>query len=168
RFLNTILYRIRTGVQWNHLPREFGDDSTVHRWFQRWCKEGIFEKIWVVLLDQCEELGGVDWEWQSVDGRMGKARFGGDKVGKNPTDRGKPGTKISLAAEAGGRPLGLAISAANVHDTKLLAETLDAIVVARPQPSSEAPQHLCLDKAYDNPTGHEATKQEAMCRIFAE
>lgn len=48
------------------------------------------------------------------------------------------------------------IAGANVHDTKLLAETLDAIVVERPAPSAEAPQHLCLDKGYDNPTGHEA------------
>jgi putative transposase len=46
------------------------------------------------------------------------------------------------------------IAGANVHDTKLLAATLAAIVVERPQPTAEAPQHLCLDKGYDNPTGH--------------
>jgi putative transposase len=28
-------------------------------------------------------------------------------------------------------------------------------VVERPQPTEERPQHLCLDKGYDNPTGHE-------------
>lgn len=156
--LNAIIYRIRSGVQWNHLPKELGDDSTAHRWFQRWCKDGIFKKIWAILLEQCDELGGVDWQWQSADGRMGKARFGGDKVGRNPTDRGKPGTKISLATEAGGRPLGITIAGANVHDTKLLGETLDAIVVSRPEPSTEAPQHLCLDKGYDNPTGHAAVE----------
>jgi putative transposase len=36
-----------------------------------------------------------------------------------------------------------------------LAATLEAIVVERPQPTAEAPQHLCLDKGYDNPTGRE-------------
>ena len=46
------------------------------------------------------------------------------------------------------------IAGANRHDTKLLQATLDAIIVARPQPTAERPQHLCLDKAYDNPTGH--------------
>jgi putative transposase len=51
--------------------------------------------------------------------------------------------------------LGAAIAGANVHDTKLLADTLEAIVVARPQPTEKTPQHLCLDKGYDNPTGHE-------------
>ena len=50
------------------------------------------------------------------------------------------------------------IAGANVHDTKLLAATLDAIVVERPEPTSEQPQHLCLDKGYDNPTGHQAAQ----------
>ena len=57
--------------------------------------------------------------------------------------------------EAAGGPLGAAIAGANVHDTKLLAATLAAMVVARPQPTKEMPQHLCLDKGDDNPTGHE-------------
>ena len=42
-----------------------------------------------------------------------------------------------------------------MHDTKLLAATIEAIVVERPDPV-EYPQHLCLDKAYDNPTGQKA------------
>jgi putative transposase len=66
--------------------------------------------------------------------------------------------KRSLLVEAGGGPLGLAVAGANVHDTKLLATTVDAIVVARPQPTPERPQHLCLDKAYDNPTGWAAVQ----------
>jgi len=36
-----------------------------------------------------------------------------------------------------------------------LAATLEAILVIRPQPIEEASQHLCLDKGYDNLTGHE-------------
>jgi len=63
--------------------------------------------------------------------------------------------KRSLLVEAEGGPLGAAMAGANVHDTKLLADTLEAIVVARPQPTEETPQHLCLDKGDDNPTGHE-------------
>ena len=51
----------------------------------------------------------------------------------------------------------MAIAGANVHDTKLLAETVASIVVDRPEPTEEAAQHLCLDKAYDNPTGREAS-----------
>lgn len=63
--------------------------------------------------------------------------------------------KRSLVVDARGGPLGATIAGANVHDTKLLATTLEAIVMERPQPTAEQPQHLCLDKGYDNPTGHE-------------
>jgi putative transposase len=50
----------------------------------------------------------------------------------------------------------LTVAGANVHDTKLLESTLEAIVVAPPEPCEDEPQHLCLDKAYDNPTGDAA------------
>jgi putative transposase len=43
-----------------------------------------------------------------------------------------------------------------VPDAQLLAETIDAVIVGRPDPE-EVPQHLCLDKGYDNPRGREAT-----------
>jgi putative transposase len=59
-----------------------------------------------------------------------------------------------VIVEANGGPLGVALAGANVHDTKLLEKTIDAIVVDRPEPTQEKPQHLCLDKGYDNPTGH--------------
>lgn len=147
---------MRTGCQWDRLPERFGDDSSVHRWFQRWNKNGVMEKVWAVMVAGCEELGGVHWEWQSADGAMGKARFGGDEVGPNPTDRGKKGTKRSVIADEQGGPLGAVIAGADVHDTKLLAGTIESIVVERPDVTGEAPQHLCLDKAYDNPTGREA------------
>ena len=38
---------------------------------------GVFDRIWAVLLETCEDLGGCDWEWQAADGAMRKARFGG-------------------------------------------------------------------------------------------
>ena len=67
--------------------------------------------------------------------------------------------KTSVLVEAAGGPLAAVVAPANVHDTKLLEATLEAIVVERPQPTVEAPQHLCLDKGYDNPTGRRATEQ---------
>jgi len=62
--------------------------------------------------------------------------------------------KRSLLVEADGGPLAVVVAGANVRDDKLLAATLDAVVVQRPEPTEEVPQHLCLDKGYDNrPTG---------------
>jgi putative transposase len=91
RVLNGIICRLRTGCQWNQLPTQFGDDSTVHRHFQRWCELGIFERIWAVLVQACDALGGVDWPWQAAAAALGNARMGGDLGGRNPTDRGNKG-----------------------------------------------------------------------------
>jgi putative transposase len=62
------------------LPKQFGDDSSVHRAFQRWERLKIFDHIWATLLTDCAELGGVNWEWQAADTAMGKARLGGTSL----------------------------------------------------------------------------------------
>lgn len=154
---DAIIFRLRSGCQWNRLPWEYPDDSSVHRTFQRWVRLGIFERLWAVVQEQCEDLGGCDWEWQAADGWLGKARMGGGAVGPNPTDRAKPGVKRSLLVEADGGPLAITIAGANVPDAQLLARTIDAIVLERPAPEPDFPQHLCLDKGFDNDTGWEAT-----------
>ena len=60
-------------------------------------------------------------------------------MGKNPTDRGKKGTKQSVLVEGDGGPLGAVIAAANVNDHLLLRETIEAIVIERPEPTPQAP-----------------------------
>jgi putative transposase len=84
RALNGIIFRMRSGCQWEQLPRKFGPKSTVHDWFQRWCQGGVLKRLWEELVKECDELGAVDWQWQSADGRLGKARFGGEKGGQEP------------------------------------------------------------------------------------
>jgi putative transposase len=83
---------------------------------------------------------------------------GGKNTGKNPTDRGKKGTKKSVLTDGDGGPLGVVIAGANVVEQKVLKATIEAIVVERPDPS-EVEQHLSLDKAYDNPNGRQAASE---------
>jgi putative transposase len=85
--MDAIIFRIRTGCQWNHIPRVYGDDSTIHRTFQHWREIGLFPQLWALLIEECEEFGLVDWAWQAADSAMGKARLGGDEVGPNPKRR---------------------------------------------------------------------------------
>jgi putative transposase len=54
-----------------------------------------------------------------------------------------------LLTEGHGVPLGLAVAGANRHDMKLVRETIDSLIVARPAPTADQPQGLCLDKGYD-------------------
>lgn len=89
RALDGIIYILRTGGQWNVLPKEFGDDSSVHRTLQRWVKNNIFNRILAALIGRCDDLGQIDWRWQSADGAMVKARFGGMMSAQTPRIAGK-------------------------------------------------------------------------------
>ena len=80
-------------------------------------------------------------------------------MGKNPTDRGKRGTKKSVLTDGDGGPLGVVIAGANVLERRMLRGTIEAIVVDRPEPTADEPQNLSLDKGYDNPAGREAASE---------
>jgi putative transposase len=54
-----------------------------------------------------------------------------------------------VLTEGQGIPIAVVVAGANRHDMKLLADTLDAVVVERPEPTEAAPQHVCLDRGYD-------------------
>ena len=58
RILNGNILRMRTGCHWNRLPKELGDASTIYRAFQSWVALGMLERIWAVLVEECEELAG--------------------------------------------------------------------------------------------------------------
>lgn len=95
-----IVYVLRTGCQWKALPREFGSASSVPKYFQVWQRSGFFVRMWRARLAEYDGLHGIAWEWQSIDGAMGKAPLATECVGPNPTDRGK---KRAQAQPAGGR-----------------------------------------------------------------
>jgi putative transposase len=156
-----MIYVLRTGIQWNALPKEMGASSTVHERFQEWERAGLFERLWEEELAHYDELEGIEWEWQAMDGAMSKAPLGkgasGEATGNNPTDRAKMGTKRSMLTDGAGIPLAVAVEGANRHDSKLLVATLDGLMVARPVAELEeeeaaecSEQHLCLDAAYDS------------------
>jgi hypothetical protein len=91
RVRHGIMFRLRTGGPWHQRPQRWGDDRTGHRPFQPWCQRGLLARSGAVRGDSCDEVGGVDGAWQAADTAMGKARMGGDRVGRTPTDRGQKG-----------------------------------------------------------------------------
>ena len=98
--LNGIIYQMRSGCQWNYLPQEFGDDSTIHRWFQRWVEGGVFFQVWALLIEHCDVLRGVEWKWQAADGSLGKARFGGQILAPIPQIERKTAPKRTCSSRA--------------------------------------------------------------------
>lgn len=147
-----ILYVLRTGCQWNALPKDqFGAGSSVHGYFRRWIESGFFLALWMAGLTDYDEIKGIDWEWQSTDGAMTKAPLAQETVGPNPTDRGKNGSKRHVVTDGRGVPLALVTTGANRHDVSQLELLLDSYVIPRPDVTLDRLQHLCGDKAFDSP-----------------
>ena len=89
QIFSAIVYVLRTGCQWKALPKSFGSASAIHKHFQCWRKQGFFLAIWQAGLAEYDDLEGIAWEWQSIDGTQGKAPLAQEAVGNNPTDRVK-------------------------------------------------------------------------------
>jgi transposase len=85
---------------------------------------------------------------------------GGKDNGPNPTDRAKPGVKDHLLTDGRGVPLSVVVTAANVNDGPMLPALVNNYAVVRPPPSSKQVQHLCLDAAFDNASGHRVVMEE--------
>jgi transposase len=101
-----IVYVLRTGCQWKALPFErFGSASAIHKRFLEWEKAGFFEALWKAGLAEYEDMQGIAWAWQSIDGAMMKAPLAQEAVGPNPTDRGKKRQQAPLAGGRSWRPV---------------------------------------------------------------
>ncbi len=86
--MTAIAYVLRTGCQWKALPRSLGAASTVHDRFQAWREARVFARLWQAGLLLYEELKGLEWEWQAMDGAMTKAPLGGE-TGGQASDRSR-------------------------------------------------------------------------------
>ena len=90
QIFEAIMYVLRTGCQWKALPKErFGSGSAIHTHFMNWMHAGFFVALWRAGLAEYDEMEGIAWSWQSIDGAMIKAPLAQEAVGRNPTDRGK-------------------------------------------------------------------------------
>jgi len=147
--VNGILYVLRTGCQWKSMPKEwFGASSSLHAYFQTWQQQGVWRRVFQVLLRYYDQVCHIQWRWQALDSKSVAAPLGGQKTGKNPTDRGKLGSKRHILTDARGAPLAVVVSGANAHDLTCALAVLDAVAVKRPQRTYRV-HHLCADKAYD-------------------
>ena len=81
RAMSGILYRLRTGCQWDAIPSEFGSRSTCYRRFCEWTAAGVFKMMYVEMLLYYDEQRGIDWAWASLDSATVKAPKGGDSPG---------------------------------------------------------------------------------------
>ncbi len=141
------------GAKWKDLPRRFGTKSTVHRWFQKWVTEGVFENV-MQAAGRCVEKGeGYRVYECHIDGTFCKARGGGDGIGC--TKAGK-GVKIMVIVDARGLPMAVDTMSATPHESQLVQRMFDFML------SSRMPERLIGDKAYDSDRLDEALAEQGI------
>jgi Transposase DDE domain len=123
-------------------------DRTIRRRVKQWAALGVAEQAHALALEAYDRMIGLGLGELSVDGCLTKAPCRADTAGRSPVDRGKQGTKRSVAADAGGVPLGIVAAGANRHDAPLLGPTLAAVT----QQVGALPQdvNVHLDRGYDS------------------
>jgi putative transposase len=155
--INGIWHVLWTGCQWKSIPRGWFhvSSSVLHERFQTWREEGLFDKLFMVMVRYYAREQHIAWKFQSIDSKACPAPLGGEETGKNPTDRAKLGSKIHLLVDERGAPLAIYVTGANQNDKWFAKELVMSIVVKRPY----SEQHFCADKAYDSADVHVSIKQ---------
>ncbi len=123
------------------LPQSYPNYKTVHRRFQKWCRNEVLRKILTDLANTLREQGEIDERESFIDATFAMAKGGGNEIGK--TKRGK-GVKIMGIVDKNGLPLAVCTHAANHHEVTLVQLTFDFYMI------EAKPEKLIGDKAYDS------------------
>lgn len=115
-----MMWIARTGVQWRHLPDEYGKWNSVFRRYRRWGTTGLFDVIFETLAG----LAGRDTAADMIDSTVVRAHHcavgikGTQQTEALGRSRGGFSTKLHARCDARGLPLGFALTSGQAHDVQ--------------------------------------------------
>jgi transposase len=163
--LTGILFVLKTGIPWEDLPSELGGGCAMTCWrrLQRWQEQGVWFRLYQLLLTNLDEDGKIEGARAAVDSLFARAFGGVEDSGPNPTARGRPGVKQHILVDAQGLPLSGDVTPANVPESKELMPLVDS---AGPLDEAGDPQHrpekLYGDRAYDSEPQREELRKRGI------
>lgn len=163
--LTGILFVLKTGIPGEDLPVEMGCGCGMTCWrrLRDWQQQGVWFRLYQVLLDRLEATDTIDWARAAVDSTFARAFGGVEDSGKNPTDRGRPGLKQHVLVDGQGIPLAGDVTPANVPEIKELLPLVDTCgpldEAGEPQ---RRPEEIDGDRAYASEPHREELRQRGM------
>ena len=152
--LTGIIFVLKSGIPWEMLPRELGCGSGMTCWrrLRDWQEAGVWERLHRALLDRLGEptaSTGAAPAWTAPASRQ----KGGRRDRPEPDGSRQTGHEAPPCGRPAGIPLAVLLTGANVHDSMVFEDVLDAIApIKRPRGRPrKRPAKLHADKAYDSP-----------------
>lgn len=99
-FIEAILFRIRTGCPWLHLPKEFGNSNSIFKKYNRWSQNNKLMNIFKLFSKH------ADKEWGFIDGSHVRAHQHSAVIKNQDISKsiGGNSSKIHLAVDANVNP----------------------------------------------------------------
>jgi len=171
KVLTGIIFVLKTGIPWEDLPQEMGCGCGMSclNYLKAWQRAGVWGRLHQVFLSDLQEADAIDWERAAVDSSHARALGGGEESGKNPTDRGKLGTKHHILTDAQGLPLAVTATGSNVPDVNELEHLVDAVppVGGKVGHPRQRPEELYGDRAYDSDPHRKKVRNRGIIPRFA-
>jgi transposase len=139
-FMNAIFFVAKTGIPWRDLPERFGHWHNVFQRFNRWCKKGVFTRIFEVLRDPDLEVLMLDSTVIRAHQHSAGQKNSTAEQEQLGRSRGGVSTKIHVAVDGLGKPTRIFLSPGQDHDVTKAPDLIR---------DSQADK-VIADKAYDS------------------
>lgn len=139
-FINAVFWIAKTGAPWRDLPERFGHWHNVFQRFNRWCKKGVFVRIFETLRDPDLEVLMLDSTVIRAHQHSAGQKNSTPEKEQLGRSRGGVSTKIHVAVDGLGKPTQIFLSPGQDHDITMAPDLIR---------DSEA-EKVIADKAYDS------------------
>ncbi|MFT4234210.1 MAG: IS5 family transposase, partial [Microbacterium sp.] len=181
-------WKYRTGAPWRDVPERFGKWNSIYKRFNRWAEDGTWEQLLAEVQKHADAAGKIDWV-VSIDSTIARVHQHGATLArdtgavpnhKNPQveppdhaigrSRGGLTTKLHLACDGRGRPLGMMVTGGNVNDTTMMTAVLEDIRVPRVgkgRPRTR-PDRVLADKGYPSKANRAWLRERGIAATIPE
>ena len=164
KIVDAVALVLTSGMPWRCLKhvQDAPDWRTAHNTFTRWSRARVFEDAFRILLRLYRRRVRPACKHAALDSTYVKNIRGRDCIGRNPTDRGRHATKVSVIVDDTGIPLALAFFPGNTSDHRTIASTLKNMIDAPPRGTP-----IYADKGYDSRDARQTLRNAGfVARVF--